>query len=64
MGSSPQLIRSGLWQWVQSPGLERFQLLTAPDQWILRGTILTLIEHGPAEAHYEIVCDSAWQTTS
>jgi uncharacterized protein len=62
--STPQLIRSGLWQWVQSPGLERFQLLTAPDQWILRGTILTLIEHGPAEAHYEIVCDSAWHTRS
>jgi hypothetical protein len=61
---TPQLIRSGLWQWVQSPGLERFQLLTAPDQWILRGTILTLMEHGPAEAHYEIVCDSGWHTRS
>jgi|SRR5215813_4386298 len=58
------LIRTGLWQWVQGPGLERVQLLTAPDQWILRGTILTLAEHGAAEARYEIVCDSAWHTRS
>ena len=64
MRSSPQLIRSGLWQWVQGPGLERFQLLTAPDQWILRGTILTLAKPGAAEIRYEIVCNNGWYTQS
>ena len=64
MASVPQLIRTGLWQWLQSPGLERFELLRARDQWILRSTILTLFEGGPAEARYEIVCDRAWRTSS
>ena len=64
MASVPQLIRTGLWQWLQSPGLERFELLRARDQWILRSTILTLFEGGPAEARYEIVCDRTWRTRS
>ena len=64
MTSAPQLIRTGFWRWLQGTGLERFQLLRAPDQWILRGTILTLTEHDPAEARYEIVCNHSWRTGS
>jgi uncharacterized protein len=64
MPSAPQLIRTGFWQWLQGTGLERFQLLRAADQWILRGTILTLSEHDPAEARYEIVCNDSWHTGS
>jgi hypothetical protein len=60
----PQLVQSGLWQWKQGTGLERFELLRAShkDEWILRGTILTLSDSGPAEARYEVVCDGAWHT--
>src|SRR5262249_17102385 len=64
MSSAPQLIRTGLWQWVRGTGLERFQLLRAADQWIMRGTIVTLVGHEPAEAHYEIVCSNSWHTRS
>ncbi len=64
MASPPRLIRSVLWRWVQGPGLERFQLLRAADKWILRGTILTVAEHDPAEARYEVVCDNSWHTWS
>jgi hypothetical protein len=64
MSSVPQLIRTGLWQWLQGTGLERFQLLRAAGKWILRGTILTLAEFAPAEACYEIICDQSWHTRS
>jgi len=64
MSPAPQIIHTGLWQWLQGTGLERFQLLRAADKWILRGTILTLAEYAPAEAHYEIICDQSWHTRS
>jgi uncharacterized protein len=64
MRSAPQLIRTGLWRWLQGTGLERFQLLRAVDQWILRGTILTLAEQDPGEARYEIICNNSWHTRS
>ncbi|MGC2696377.1 MAG: putative glycolipid-binding domain-containing protein [Candidatus Angelobacter sp.] len=62
MTSSSQLIRSGLWRWLQGAGLERFELLRAGHEWILRGTILTLTDAGPAEARYEVACDALWHT--
>ena len=64
MASTPRLIRTVLWRWLQGTGLERFQLLRAADEWILRGTILTFALHDPTEARYEIVCDNSWQTRS
>jgi hypothetical protein len=57
-----QLVSSGLWQWLQSAGLERFEFLQAGDEWVLRGTILTLYNGAPTEARYEIVCDSSFRT--
>jgi len=62
-----QLVRTGLWQWSKGIGLERFELLQGKDEWILRGTIITLSDRGPeqaapAEARYEVVCDGAWRT--
>ncbi len=62
MISNSQLVCAGLWQWVQSPGLERFELLRIADEWIFRGTILTLSHNAPAEARYEIACDHSFRT--
>ena len=62
MAPPAQLVSSGLWRWLQSPGLERFEFLRTADNWILRGTILTLAAAVPAEARYEIVCDRSFST--
>ena len=62
MNSSPQTVSSGLWRWLQGTGLERFELLRAADDWIFRGTILTLATGTAAEARYEIVCDRSFRT--
>jgi len=59
---TPQRVQAGLWRWVKSPGLERFELLRAPGAWHLRGTIVTWPGREPAEARYEVVCDGSWQT--
>lgn len=60
--SIPQLVSSGLWQWLQSPGLERFELLRGADEWLFRGTILTSVLDAATEARYEIACDSRFRT--
>jgi uncharacterized protein len=62
MSSKSQLVSVGLWQWLQSPGLERFEFVRAGDEWIFRGTILTTANDAAAEARYEIVCDSLFHT--
>ena len=62
MNSSSQTVSSGLWRWLQGTGLERFELARAADDWIFRGTILTLAAHAAAEAKYEIVCDHSFRT--
>src|ERR1041385_93053 len=62
MNPSSQIVSSGLWQWLQGTGLERFELVRAADDWIFRGTILTLAADVAAEARYEIVCDRSFRT--
>jgi hypothetical protein len=62
MDSSLQLVASGLWRWLQGTGLERFEFLRAGDEWIFRGTILTLAHDAAAEARYEITCDRSFRT--
>ena len=62
MASSSQLLSSGLWRWLQGAGLERFEFLRAADEWIFRGTVLTLANNAPAEARYEIACDRSFRT--
>jgi len=57
-----KLIESVLWQSLQRPGLERLELSQVQNGWLLRGTILTDSETGPAEAAYQIACDSNWRT--
>jgi len=64
MNSSPQSVCSGLWRWLQGTGLERFELVRAADDWVFRGTILTLAGDAAAEATYEIVCDRSFRTRS
>lgn len=61
--SAPQLISSGLWRWLQGAGLERFEFLRAGDEWLLRGTILTLADDAAIEAKYELACDDSFRTT-
>ena len=57
-----QFIQTGLWYWMQSTGIERFELGLL-HEWVLRGTIVVAsAKAGPAEARYEIVCDDSWQT--
>ena len=62
MPPATQLICSGLWRWLQGTGFERFEFVRAADEWLFRGTILTLANHVPAEARYEIVSDSSFRT--
>lgn len=62
MQSGPQIVGSGLWQWLQGTGLERFEFARAADEWILRGTILTSVGDAAAEARYEVICDRSFQT--
>jgi hypothetical protein len=62
MNPAPKLIATGLWKWLQGTGLERFEFLRAHDEWIFRGTILTLADDAPAEARYEITCDRSFST--
>lgn len=62
MDSAPKSIATGLWRWLQGTGLERFEFLRAGDEWILRGTILTLAGDIATEARYEIRCDHLFRT--
>ncbi len=62
MNSAPQTIATGFWRWLQGTGLERFEFLRTPDEWLFRGTILTLADDIATEARYEITCDHAFRT--
>ncbi|HSK45726.1 MAG TPA: putative glycolipid-binding domain-containing protein [Candidatus Binatia bacterium] len=62
MAYNSQLLCAGLWQWVQNPGLERFEFSRLGDDWGFRGTILTLAADTAAEAKYDIVCDRFFRT--
>lgn len=62
VNSSPQTVSSGLWRWLQGTGLERFELVRRADDWIFRGTILTLAADAATEARYEIICDRSFRT--
>src|SRR5262249_38161612 len=55
-------VASGMWRWLQGTGIERFELQRAGEEWIFRGTVLTLDNHAAAEARYELVCDFAFHT--
>src|SRR5262245_26475969 len=50
-----RLIQTGPWRWMQGTGIERFELLRMPNEWVLRGTIIASAEasvhpggHAPA----------------
>jgi hypothetical protein len=62
MDSTPQSIVTGLWRWLQGTGLERFEFLRTADEWLFRGTILTLAHNAAVEASYEIECDHSFRT--
>jgi uncharacterized protein len=62
MSVSARSITSGLWQWLQGPGLERFELLLVDGEWILHGTIISMSQGEPVEARYQLVCDSSFLT--
>ena len=58
------LVSAGFWESQSKRTVERFELLTAPTGWWLRGTIVQMDDAESAEARYEIRCDSAWRTES
>jgi uncharacterized protein len=62
MDSNPHSVVTGLWRWLQGTGLERFDFRRTGDEWIFRGTILTLAHDAAAEARYEITCDHSFHT--
>jgi len=62
MDSAPQSVVTGLWRWLQGTGLERFEFLRMADEWLFRGTILTLADDIATEARYEIRCDHSFRT--
>lgn len=62
MDSAPQPAATGLWRWLQGTGQERFEFLRTPDEWLFRGTILTLADDIATEARYEIRCDHSFRT--
>ncbi len=62
MTSNSQLVCTGLWRWLQNPGLERFDFSCIGDEWLFRGTILTLAGNVATEAKYEIACDRSFRT--
>jgi uncharacterized protein len=62
MLAGAQFVCDGLWRWLQGTGVERFEFLRTDDEWIFRGTILTLANDAAVEARYEITCDRAFRT--
>jgi hypothetical protein len=56
-----KIVTSGLWRWLAETGLERFEFVQAGEQWLLRGTILTMSESA-FEARYQIACDAQFRT--
>jgi len=62
MNQNSQLVSSGIWQWLQRGGMERFEFLRDGDRRIFRGTILTFADRDSAEARYEIICDQEFRT--
>lgn len=47
---------------MKGTGSERFELLRAGLDWILRGTISVIAEEIPTEVGYEVICDDLWRT--
>jgi Uncharacterized protein conserved in bacteria len=56
------LVRAAMWKRRNETGLERFELLSSPDEKLFRGTILAAHEGIPVEAQYAIWCDTSWRT--
>jgi uncharacterized protein len=44
--------------------IEYFDLISKRDEYILRGTVILLLEQIPILVRYEIVCDRGWKTRS
>jgi hypothetical protein len=57
-----RLVSTVLWQWMQGPSLEHFELFRVRTGWTMHGTIIALGQKGPAIAEYTIRCDNAWRT--
>jgi len=57
-----RLIRSVLWCSPALPSMERCSLREGPDGRRLEGTVLTLLDAGPAEIRYAVTCDRSWRT--
>lgn len=59
---SVNIVRTYMWRSLRAEGCERGELRRTNESWTLCGTIFRFGDSGPAEARYEIVCDTAWRT--
>jgi hypothetical protein len=57
-----RLVSTVLWQRVNDPGMEHFELSCRTAGWTMRGIVLALGDRGPAAVEYSISCDAAWRT--
>lgn len=57
-------IKSLLWHFTQVSSLEHFSLVEADDHYLLKGTVVCLLEEKPACINYTIRCTSNWETRS
>jgi|tagenome__1003787_1003787.scaffolds.fasta_scaffold20978460_4 hypothetical protein len=53
-----------VWRLVNGIGCERAQLSHEGNDWVLRGRIIRIAEHGPTEVDYAVFCDPKWRTRS
>lgn len=56
-----KIVASGFWRWLVGTGLERFELMHAGEERVMRGTILAM-PSSATEARYEIICDAQFRT--
>jgi len=55
-------LRSLVWQQMDSPGSEYFELREATDGWVLTGSVVLADEGVPSAVDYTVLCDRQWLT--
>lgn len=58
------LIKSLLWSYPQDHSIEYFSLVEETDHYLLKGTVISLLESEPACIHYVLRCTESWKTRS
>ncbi|MEX2285398.1 MAG: putative glycolipid-binding domain-containing protein [Gemmatimonadota bacterium] len=56
------LLRSVLWRRRDEPAMQYSRFQEFAEGYIIDGRVLTVLSGQPAEIHYSVICDRAWQT--